>query len=39
MKAFLHRLFRRPPAGTGPLSDIERARHLIAAIDAGGIPQ
>lgn len=38
MKAFLHRLFKRSPAATGPLSDIARARQLIAAIDAGGIP-
>lgn len=38
MKAFLQRLFRRSSASSGTLSDIERARQLIAAIDAGGIP-
>lgn len=38
MKAFLLRLFRRSPAGRGSVSDIDRARQLIAAIDAGGIP-
>lgn len=37
MRALLQRLFnfRAPPR---PRSDIERARQLIAAIDAGGIP-
>ena len=38
MKALLHRLFKRSPVATVPLSDIDRARALIAAIDAGGIP-
>ena len=38
MKNFLRRLFGYPPAKTKPLSDIDRARQLIAAIDAGGIP-
>ena len=38
MKAFLRRLFRRSSASSGTFSDIERARQLIAAIDAGGIP-
>ena len=32
---WLHGLFIRPPE---PLSDIEQARRLIAAIDRGGIP-
>ena len=26
------------PARAAPLSDIEQARHLVAAIDRGGIP-
>lgn len=39
MKAFLRRLFKRPSACNSSLtSDIERARQLIIAIDAGGIP-
>lgn len=38
MQAFLHRLFKRPSVSASPLSDIARARRLIAAIDAGGIP-
>lgn len=38
MQAFLQRLFRRSPAANAPLSDTERARQLIAAIDRGGIP-
>lgn len=38
MKAILQRLFKRSPASNKPLSDIDRARQLIAAIDAGGIP-
>lgn len=38
MKALLRRLFKHSPVTTTPLSDIERARKLIAAIDAGGIP-
>lgn len=32
---WLHRLFGRPPE---PVSDIEQARRLVAAIDRGGIP-
>lgn len=38
MKDLLRRLFKHSPITTAPLSDIERARKLIAAIDAGGIP-
>ncbi len=38
MKALLRRILGRPAAAAKPLSDIERARQLIAAIDAGGIP-
>lgn len=38
MKAFLRRLLKRSQGMRQPLSDIERARQLIAAIDAGGIP-
>lgn len=38
MQAFLQRLLRRSPAANAPLSDTERARQLIAAIDRGGIP-
>lgn len=38
MKDLLRRLFKHSPVTTAPLSDIERARKLIAAIDAGGIP-
>jgi len=38
MKALLLRLLGRPPPPPPPLTDIERARQLIAAIDAGGIP-
>lgn len=38
MKALLRRLLGRPAPPAKPLSDIERARQLIAAIDAGGIP-
>lgn len=38
MKALLRRLLGLPAAPTRALTDIERARRLIAAIDAGGIP-
>lgn len=38
MHAILRRLFRRFQPVPRPLSDIERARQLIAAIDRGGIP-
>ena len=40
MKAFLRRLLKRssPAQNRLPLSDIDRARQLIAAIDAGGFP-
>lgn len=38
MKALLLKLFKRATKPATPLSDIERARQLIAAIDAGGIP-
>lgn len=38
MKAILQRLFKRTPASIDTLSDSERARQLIAAIDRGGIP-
>lgn len=38
MKAFLRRLLSRTTRDTRPLSNIDRARQLIAAIDAGGIP-
>lgn len=38
MKAFLRRLFSRSPPSNQPLSDIDRARQLIAAIDRGGVP-
>ncbi|HEX5802279.1 MAG TPA: hypothetical protein VFY24_04600 [Azospira sp.] len=38
MKALLRRLLGRPAPSAKPRSDIERARQLIAAIDAGGIP-
>jgi len=36
--AFLRRLLWRSPSSPQPLSDIERASQLIAAIDRGGIP-
>jgi hypothetical protein len=35
---FLRRFFKLSPAANQPLSDIERARQLIAAIDRGGVP-
>jgi hypothetical protein len=38
MKALLRRLFKRSPAVAKPVSDVDRARQLIAAVDAGGIP-
>jgi hypothetical protein len=38
LKAFLRRLFKRSPDADQPLSDTERARQLIAAIDRGGVP-
>ncbi len=38
MKALLRRLFGQPAPPARKLTDIERARRLIAAIDAGGIP-
>lgn len=38
MKAFLRRLFKRSAVDTVPLSDTQRARQLIDAIDRGGIP-
>lgn len=38
MKAFLQRLFGRPAPCPHPVSEVERARQLIAAIDAGGVP-
>ena len=38
MKAFLLHLFRHSRTRTPPLSDIDRSRQLIAAIDAGGVP-
>lgn len=38
MKSFLHRLFKRPPTASHIMSDTERARQLIAAIDRGGVP-
>lgn len=38
MRALLHRLFKHSPAANRPLSNTERARQLIAAIDRGGIP-
>lgn len=37
MRTFLRRLFRRPAAADSR-SEVARARALIAAIDAGGIP-
>jgi hypothetical protein len=38
MNAFLRRLFGGTPTANKPLTDIERARRLIAAIDRGGVP-
>jgi len=38
MKDLLRRLFGRSVAAPHPVSEVERARQLIAAIDAGGIP-
>lgn len=38
MKSWLRRLFGQATARPEPLSEIARARQLIAAIDAGGIP-
>lgn len=38
MKAFLRRIFKCSTVDTSPLSDTERARQLIDAIDCGGIP-
>ena len=38
MKAFLRRLFGRPAPCPHPVAEVERARQLIAAIDAGGVP-
>lgn len=38
MKAFLQRLFKPSRQHVARLSDLDRARQLIAAIDRGGIP-
>lgn len=38
MKALLRRFFNFSPAANQPLSDMDRARQLIAAIDRGGVP-
>lgn len=38
MKALLRRLFGKARRPTSPSDEVERARQLIAAIDAGGIP-
>ena len=38
MRSVFKRLFARWQRPAHPLSDIERARQLIAAIDRGGIP-
>ncbi len=38
MKALLRKLFKRATKPAAPPSDIDRARQLITAIDAGGIP-
>ncbi len=38
MKALLRRFFKLSTAANQPLSDIERARQLITAIDHGGVP-
>lgn len=38
MKALLRRLFGKIRQPTSPADEVERARQLIAAIDAGGIP-
>lgn len=38
MKTLLRRLLSPSAAHVNPVSNIERARELITAIDAGGIP-
>lgn len=38
MKSFLRRIFRRISSHNDDPPEIRRARQLIAAIDAGGIP-
>jgi hypothetical protein len=38
LKEFLKRIFRRSAKRAISIPDVERARQLIAAIDAGGIP-
>ena len=38
MKALFRRLLGRPAPCAGKISEVTRARQLIAAIDAGGIP-
>jgi hypothetical protein len=38
MRAFLRRVFCRKPSTASVPSELVRARQLIAALDAGGIP-